>query len=46
MAIPENGYVILAAGANSFVLQGAFTPGEKVKLKTDINLNYNNIKLQ
>lgn len=44
VAIPENGYVILAAGANSFVLQGAFTPGEKVKLKTDINLNYNNIK--
>ena len=44
VAIPENGYVILAAGANSFVLQGAFTVGEKVKLKTDINLNYSNIK--
>ncbi len=42
--IPENGYVILAGGANSFVLQGAFTVGEKVKLNTDINLNYNNIK--
>ncbi len=44
VAIPENGYVILAAGANSFVLQSAFSQGEKVNLKTDINLSYNNIK--
>lgn len=42
--IPQNGYAILACGANSFLLQGAFAVGEKVELNTDISLKYPNVK--
>lgn len=44
VAIPQNGYVILAGGANSYLLQGAFGVGEKVNILTDISMNHQNVK--
>lgn len=42
--IPENGYVILAGGANSYLLQGAFAPGDRVNVLTDISINHQSVK--
>lgn len=44
VAIPENGFVMVAGGANSYVLQNSFAPGDSVALNTDINLNYPSTK--
>lgn len=43
--IPENGYVIVAGGANSYVLSGGFTPGEEVYLSAQLTQAYPNVRM-
>lgn len=43
--IPENGYVMVAGGANSYVLSANFAVGDQVNLQTDLSLSYPNTRL-
>lgn len=43
-SIPSNGYVLLASGANSWILRDAFSIGDTISLDAKMVTNYNNIK--
>lgn len=43
--VPENGYILVAGGANSYVLSGNFAAGDKVELKTDLAIAHPSARL-
>lgn len=45
VAVPENGYVLVAGGANSYLLSGNFAVGDQVEMKTDLSIAYPSAKL-
>ncbi len=45
IAIPENGYIILAGGNNGALLRDNFAAGDEIKVNSTFSLDYNNIEL-
>lgn len=38
--IPEHGYVMVAGGANSYILSGNFSAGDQVQMKTNLTIRH------
>lgn len=45
VAVPDNGYVLVAGGANSYLLSGNFAVGDQVEMKTDLSIAYPSAKM-
>lgn len=43
--IPEHGYVMVAGGANSYILSGNFAPGDQVQMTTHLTTRHPRAKL-